>query len=449
MKRISLIAASMLMMGSVASANTTTEDRILSLEKELTSLKTELKNYKSDTSEILDEVEKSSLTDKIKFGLTFKTRYDGVVYDNKTLNEKETDRIFTTKVNLNMKSDISEDVKFTGRLTMNKKWGNNYNNMYSSYDSKQGRISNDSSVFMERAYVDWIAYKGDVPVYLTIGRQPSSEGPSYQYSENSVRKGTYDALIFDGAADGIVSTIPMVSITGDENSALRFAFGKGVENESYESATGQSILKDNNVYGVFYDMSIPYVENSLVQFSYAKATDIVADSNALNTPSVNVGDFSWYGVLLEANNIKDTGLDLFFHYAHSKGKSNGSTVGFDVDGNGTVDANIGLVDKTGHAFWTGARYDLKEFGKIGVEYNRGSKYWFSMTSGSTNPLNKLATRGDAYDIYYVKEVAKNTHVKVGYLTIDEKFSGSGYHVGPSTRQDNDIKNVYGEFVINF
>ncbi|MDY0321447.1 MAG: DUF3373 family protein [Arcobacteraceae bacterium] len=450
MKKLSLVVAGLLIGNMTLSANSDLEAKVALLEKQLAELKSELKSFKNDTTDILDNVETAVLTDKVKMGFTFRTRFDSVETKNSaTATNNETDRLYTTKLNLNLKSDVSDTLKFTGRLTAYKNWGNNYPNMYGSYDSKQGRIANDSGLFMERAYIDWTAYNGTVPVILTVGRQPSSDGPSWQFAENSVRKGTYDALIFDGAADGIVATMPLAKATGLENSAFRLAYGKGVENESYENATGlNNTLKDNSVYGVFAESSIPGLNDSLVQLSYATAKDVIADSNATNGQSQNVGDLSWYGILLEASNIKNTGLDLFAHYAHSKGKANGKTVGIDMTGDGTADYNMGLIDGSGSAYWLGARYDVG-FGKIGLEYNHGSKNWFSMTTGSLDPLNKLATRGNVTDIYFIKNIDKNAHVKVGYMDIDYKYSGSGMHIGTPMTDTTDRKNGYLEFVVNF
>lgn len=450
MKKLSLVVAGLLIGNMTLSANSDLEAKVALLEKQLAELKSELKTFKNDTTDVLDTVETAVLTDKVKMGFTFRTRFDSVETTNSAIaNNNETDRLYTTKLNLNLKSDVSDTLKFTGRLTAYKNWGNNYTNMYSNYDTKEGRIANDSGLFMERAYIDWTAYNGTVPVIFTVGRQPSSDGSSWQFSENSVRKGTYDALILDGAADGIVATMPLSKVTGLENSAIRFAFGKGAENESYENATGlNKTLKDNNVYGVFAESSIPGLNDSLLQLSYATAQDIIADSNAANSPSRNVGDLAWYGILFEASNIKNTGLDLFAHYAHSKGKPNGQTVGIDLTGDAVADLNMGLIDGSGSAYWLGARYDVG-FGKIGLEYNHGSKNWFSMTGGSLDPLNKLSTRGNVTDIYFIKDIDKNAHVKVGYMDIDYKYSGSSMYIGTPMEDKTNRKNGYLEFVVNF
>ncbi|MDY0328411.1 MAG: DUF3373 family protein, partial [Arcobacteraceae bacterium] len=144
----------------------------------------------------------------------------------------------------------------------------------------------------------------------------------------------------------------------------------------------------------------------------------------------------------------NSGLDLFAHYAHSKGKPNNKTVEIDMTGDGLKDYDFGLINGSGNSYWLGARYDVG-FGKIGLEYNHGSKNWFSMTGGSLDPLNKLATRGNVTDIYFIKNIDRNAHVKVGYMDMDYKYSGSGMHIGTPMADKTDRKNGYLEFVVNF
>jgi hypothetical protein len=422
-----------------------TEDRITALENEIKALK----STSSEVSEIgdrLEAVETSSMTDKIDFGLTFRTRYDMVDYGVNTIDD---DKVFSTKLNLNMKSIVSEDIKFTGRLTAYETWGNNYPDMYASYNSKQGRTPTSTTVFMERAYVDYTAIKGDVPVTLTIGRQPSSDGPSWQFAENSVRKGTYDALLFDGAADGLVATVGLSKVVGNEGTALRFAYGKGVESEPYKNLTGSNAVKDNVVVGAFAETSIPGLSDSLVAYSYAKATDIVGDSNT-GAGSKNLGDISWNGLLVEVPNLV-TGLDVFAHYGKSKAEANGQTVNVNMN---NLNMNVPMIDGNGDSYWLGARYAVTKNIKVGYEFNKGDKNWFSMTGGSNDPFNKLATRGSVNDVYATFNIAKATHVKVGHMQKEYDYTGSGYHIGtPMTVSAagavEKTKNTYVEFVVNF
>jgi len=161
-----------------------------------------------DIDERIDIIETKRNTDKIHFGLGFKTRVESYSITQADKTKYSDNNIWSSKVNFNLKSKITDYMKFTGKMTMYKYWADSTRHSYEKYDSMQGRVPSDSSIYLERAYVDWTITNKDniIPITLTIGRQPSSDGSSYKFSDNTSRKGTYSALVFDGAADGIVTT---------------------------------------------------------------------------------------------------------------------------------------------------------------------------------------------------------------------------------------------------
>jgi hypothetical protein len=89
--------------------------------------------------------------------------------------------------------------------------------------------------------------------------------------------------------------------------------------------------------------------------------------------------------------------------------------------------------KDGHAFWLGTRYTMPiesmKNPKIGVEYNQGSKNWFSFTQGSNSLTNKLATRGSAVEVYYIQPINRYASLRFGAEMIDYEYVGSGYQIG--------------------
>ena len=69
--------------------------------------------------------------------------------------------------------------------------------------------------------------------------------------------------------------------------------------------------------------------------------------------------------------------------------------------------------------------------RLGLEYNHGSKYWRSFTYGEdTLAGSKLATRGDAYEIYYILPiVGKNLTAQLSYIYMDYDYAGSDMFFG--------------------
>lgn len=108
---------------------------------------------------------------------------------------------------------------------------------------------------------------------------------------------------------------------------------------------------------------------------------------------------------------------------------------------------------TGWAIYTGLRYTIPvaalKHPKVGFEYNHGSRYWFSFTQGSIELYNKLATRGDVYDFYYIQPFSKYLFLRAGYTLLDYNYTGSGWHVGQPMDSDQELENLYLLFDCRF
>jgi outer membrane murein-binding lipoprotein Lpp len=424
--------------------------KVEKLEKQLSELSAKQNNRSDELEEKIEQVETSTMTDKINFGLDFRTRVDGFTTEDAAGNDGSDNNIWSNRLRINMDADITDDMKFTGRLSMYKNWSDSNINVFSNMDPMQGRRPSDSGIFVERAYVDWTALKGQVPVTLTIGRQPSSDGPSHQFKDNTVRKATYSALSFDGAADGVVATAALNKVTGVDGMALRVGYGKGYQDSSNMSYVGNPDgVADSNVLGAFLDTGLG-IEGSLLQVSAVQARDVVSNTTNLAGVSTNgsIGDVTLYTAMIEFTNINSSGLDLFAHYAISQANPNGESGALAVDTNNDgipdTDMSMGLLStdmgagistdqKDGNAYWIGARYALPfeamNNPKIGVEYNRGSKNWFSFTQGSNDLTNKLATRGTATEVYYIQPINRYAHLRLGATMIDYEYTGTGYQIG--------------------
>ncbi|MEA3314230.1 MAG: DUF3373 family protein [Campylobacterota bacterium] len=433
---LSSVAATLL---ATTSNALTLEEKVNELEQqvnELTKIKIKNSNDFSEEIEDLDErlgtVETRSFTDKIQLGLgmrveanNFETTYaDG----SKPANE---DIVYRTKLNINMKAKIADNLKFTGRLSSYKNWGDSNTdvNAYSNIDSRQGRTpDNTSSMFAERAYLDWIFNGGDIiPVTMTLGRQPSSDGPSYQIKEGMSRKGTYDALAFDGAADGVVLTANLNKVL--EGTSARIAYG--VPSNTSDNGSATSTVKDTKVIGIFADKEFEGIGNTnLFQIYHVMAKDFNADSSGqAGANDINVGDFDLSGLMFEVSNMNN--FDFFAHYAKSTAKPNGNSIDMGrglTTGLLTSTAND-IEEKSGNATWIGLRYNATKTWSLGAEWNKGSKNWFSFTYSPNDPINKLATRGTATEVYVSKKINKNSNIRLGMVNIDYDYTGSGMHLG--------------------
>ena len=390
-----------------------------------------------DLDERLEIIETRSYTDKIQLGLGMRVEANNVdtTYANGTSPAKE-DTIWRTKLNINMKAKIADNLKFSGRLSSYKNWGDSNTNTsaYATIDSRQGRTpDNTSTMYLERAYLDYIINPGaNIPLIVTMGRQPSSDGPSYQIKEGMSRKGTYDALAFDGAADGIVLTANLTKVI--KGTSARIAYG--VPSNTSNNGDATSPVKDTKVTGIFVDKSFEGIgKGNLLQVYHVMAKDFNADASGnAGAADKNVGDFDVSGLMLEVSGMNN--FDFFAHYARSVAKPNGKTfamggVEYGLLSGGsplTVKDSVGTEEKTGNAIWLGARYNATKTWSVGAEYNKGSENWFSFTYSPNDPMNKLATRGTATELYASMKVNKYANIRFGMVNIKYDYTGSGMHL---------------------
>ena len=68
--------------------------------------------------------------------------------------------------------------------------------------------------------------------------------------------------------------------------------------------------------------------------------------------------------------------------------------------------------------------------KIGFEWNKGSKYWRSMTYGEdTYAGSKIATRGQAWEVYRNQQLTKALSFGLSYVYMEYDYTGSNAFFG--------------------
>ncbi len=414
----------------------------------------------NDIYDTLDEVETKTLKDRINFGAELRTRVDNFTVKNHlyfstgTQGVKESnDNSWTNRFRLNMDAEIRKNLKFTGRLTAYKFFaGSNSPDsaVYGDYNS--AHLPSGTNIKLDRAYIDWVPSGMPVPLAFTFGRHPSSEGPPFELKENRKRQSTYPALLFDGEADGIVATIGLQRYTGWKNSALRFAYGKGYQDKDSVNAylDSPSGLNYTDVFATFFETEIPGVSNSLLVLSALRADNMAVDFSSSNIPYLggqakNVGDLDLYGLHVQADKVMNSSFDVFMSLGLNHTHPNGQYLTYGPQKLGLLN-NDGTSAHTGWALYTGLRYTITSARfnnpKVGFEYNHGSEYWFSFTSGPSELYNKLATRGNAYDLYYIQPFNKNLFGRIGYTYVNYDYSLTAFPVGDFGKSQEELRNAY-------
>lgn len=429
----------------------------------------------NDIYDTLDNLETKQLRNKLNFGAELRTRVDyfkGTNYDYINLT-KFTQNVaagqpyfeaalsasehqdshkdynnWSNRFRINMDAEITDGLDFHGRLLAGGYWGDS-DSGDAFFGKSQVFLGKPEGLGFDRFYVDWLPSGLPFPLALTVGRQPSSEGPPFEFRENTLRQSTYPTLLFNGIADGLVATLGLERYTGLKNNGLRFAYGKAYHSDNDSTLTPFPFFDDDeagdsDIYAAFLESEIPGLDESLMVFSYAKMIGLPTvffgplDATYSFT-NENLGDMDLWGIHMQARDIADSGLDLFFSYAGNHSKPDKyALLGLLSFGN--------TEEQSGYAFYTGLRYTIPyeplHNPKLGFEYNYGSKYWYSMTVGCPDPFNKLATRGSVYDAYYIQPVNKHLFFRAGYLRAEYDYSGSGTYVGEPGSSDAVLEDIY-------
>ncbi len=364
--------------------------------------------------------------------------------------------MYTNRLRLNIDTQVSENVTVAARLSMYKVFGDSTGvQMFAgqptqlAIDGTTTRVPNSDILRVERAYFTWNNI-GGAPLYLSIGRRPSTEGPPMNYRNDEMRAGTPSGGLIDYQFDGITLGYHI----GDKV-ALRACYGLG-----YESGFGNGNalklpadrLKDVHFFGGNFD--IYSTDKTFIQSTIARAwnvTDgfngeIVLPNNPVTgdpigaplimrfTPSVNLGAINLYGVNLSR---RLGPVDMYSSFNWSSTRPNGETSPF---GGLMSDPFETPQNHEGHMVLLGLRFNVPQNDgrtKLGFEFNQGSKYWFNFAQAEDDILApKTSTRGEVYETYLTHRISDHFIFKASYLRYNPTYSGSGWHVGAPKRLDS-------------
>ncbi len=450
-----LLAVPAMAMASAGPNVTDLEKKIEELSRELDDLRAALdaqKEVSDKLSNSVDDLDERSedwdLAARIKFFGDFRSRLDYYAADTVFGRDLQNDHIWTNRFRLNMRVHASENVEFKGRLAMYKTWGNqsafrdDSGAMWPVFDGNVTRTpAEDSALYVDRAYVNWNNI-GGLPMWLSIGRRPTTDGQPAQ--ERMGVDGDATPMAFmDWPFDGL--TLGYAWNWGAEalgESRLRFCYGRGFE----------AGLQDENVTTRLDDMDFAGFSWDVVKkdemFAYLqlfKAFNLINYPN-FQDPFINAmfGEMSGLGPRKNLGNVLHSSA-LFHnktgnvHYFLAGGWSQSQP---DADGmfNDYAAMAAGLTgpntsDENGYSVYAGLRYDMDNIGlKLGAEFNYGSENWLAMSPGHDEIYqSKLAARGQVYEVYGLYDLPTGellskyakTFIRFGYQHYEYDYFGSG------------------------
>lgn len=415
------------------------EQKIVKVEKKV-----------NKTNETVNQVKAHDAGDNIKWDVDFRTQVDNVSYKLANGKKLRNDGIMSNRLWLNMKFQADDNSSFFGTLAYNKLYGDNRadittqggtgNNAGFDWVTNES-ATNDNEIKVKEAF--WL-YANDtflgteVPWTASVGRRPSTDGLGINFRANQERKSALSHTVnveFDGAS----VMFNLDKLTGVDGMWVKFCAGRGLTNAKLRFSSDGYDYMDNGDTAENVDMAgiifVPYDNGQYsIHTNYAKAWNLIGnqDSNFdgvadSNGKFFNFGDIELATIMFKAwgvgNGISDFLDDttLFASYAMSKTSPDGGK------------AMLGSTNsETGHSYLIGANMPcpLSEDARVGIEWNKGSKYWRSITYGEdTMAGSKIAARGTAWEIYRHQKLTDALSFTLRYTHIDYDYTGSNGFFG--------------------
>ncbi|MBE0492647.1 MAG: DUF3373 family protein [Sulfurospirillum sp.] len=395
--------------------------------------------------------------------------------------------IWTNKLILGMAAQPVDNLVFKGSLGFYKAFGQSSIGNYSMFQDFDWygtqKPQGDANIRLREAYFLYFGQMGEVPYTASFGRRPSVDG----FMTNLRADNAYPAspvghninMEFDGASfkfdldkvtgiSGFYAKLCLGRGFSDTAGAYSFdfssAYGSGYENPDMDLAGLLIQAYDDGQYKV---MANVFQGWNMMGMGMALSMNTATGALSMQpTGFVDVGDMQGASLSLQVNGIGNEINDFlddtiaFASVAMSKTQPNNraandmSSIDFTNAAvqavAGGYAAQLGLSfpellslmsgtgmlgsqdEETGYSYYVGVNMPgFMENDRIGIEYNHGSEYWRSFTYGEdTLAGSKLATRGDAYEIYYnIPLVSKNLTAQIRYTYMDYDYAGSDMFFG--------------------
>jgi hypothetical protein len=371
--------------------------------------------------------------------------------------------LLTSRLYLTMASSPMDGLIFKGKLAVYSTWGSHLytENNGPEKDWSASSKATDTVMRIKEAYFVYSDQFGEQPYSVSVGRRPSTNGFLANYRENEPTAGSPAGHITNMEVNALMFKLDWDRfVTG---SYTKFVYGRahtGETNNVYSTNVGEgswgpyakidSEKEDENV--DFFVMLGDAYNNGQYQLMYEWAHIFdtkgrTADANDkgryIVKGSAGVADLASLGLKIDGigDEISDFLDDTTFFIS-------GAYTNYDAKSGHTLLGSSDGGSKDGHSIWTGIIIPdmMTEAGKLGFEYNHGSRYWTPMTWAEDTALgSKVAVRGDAYEAYWNFDLfgVKYLPSQIRYTYIQHDYTPNINCAGwvPSEKVDITAQNI--------
>lgn len=425
----------------------------------------------------LDLIERKTALDRVQFTGDYRVnmtsaRYEGPSPDPYAVDAQRKrkqikgggDEIWSQRLRLVAKAEPHRSVRVTARMVMHKLFGDGDAPAFVQ-DSASTRIPRDSGLRLDRAWLDWFVTDW---FSISVGRIAYSEGNPGELKEGTTaRLATWGLQMVDGEYDSLNATVDLGALLPGFVGRLFYAsWFNDTDVDVFGAMPFLSSGTDNlRIFGGNLEGELPGLGRNFFQLGYYIVPDFrpftipipdplydpSADytrapaplNNSLLFPSQmpdSLGAYQNISALLELYEVAGR-LDLFVGGSMGFLSPNDKAIAYqlpvDQEGNRGDVPLLALAsqgDKGGTYFvFVGGRYRLPIAALnnpyLGAEFNMSSQYHISFTAPTDNLVNKLATRGRAYESYLLVPINDWLFGRLSYVFIDQEYAAGFF--GPS------------------
>ncbi len=436
---------SLFLIPSLLTTTLSATDDLTPIREELSRLNNEVAHLQAQNSKLSRQLQQTP--SKLTLGADFRISMDKLRYEMADGSHHANDALWSNRLWLNMHYRYDTHTEFGGQLAYNKIFGQRSMGnpaMMDGFDWVASETLQDDTLRVRSVYLNFrydTIFGSKLPWSFGIGRRPSNNGKLISLREDDPATSPL-GHISNAEFDGGNLKFYLEGVTGLKGASVKFAAGRGLSNAEAHfsnapySNSGMNPTEDITLFAINF---VPYsdaVYSSEIQYTQADnlidITNAGFDMQGMFNPSRFDPTFQVVGDLrlLSAYVSYDSKAvsDDFFGEALLF-----ASVGFSQTDPDASKAMLGSTDsKTGYSIWLGTQFPslLSSKGKIGIEYNHGSKYWRSFTYGEDTLIgSKIAARGNAYEAYWTEPVMEGLSIQLRYTYIDYDYSGSNGFFG--------------------
>ena len=436
--------------------NAVDEKRIEKIEKKL-----------DNVSKTATAAKVQSAGDNLKWDVDFRTQVDNIQYKHADGSKSENNALLTNRLWLGAKYKADDNSSFHGKLSYNKAFGDtanhsqsNTNPGYADFDWVTNENATDNTLKVKEAY--WLysqekLFGSNIPWGASVGRRPSTDGLPINIRNDQEANSPLSHVV-DVEFDGFSIKFDTQALTGFTGSWFKICGGRGLTNatprfDMFSPAYSQDEDKNIDVDMLGF-IAVPYDDSQYsVHLNYAKAWNLIGfDAQSLNKFNNAYGGYTMnpsastaYNLQINTPEFKDVGdIEFATILFKTDGIGNGITdyldnsIAFASFAGSKTNPNekgmLGSTDsETGTSIWLGVNAPcpiLPDSSKIGFEWNKGSKYWRSMTYGEdTYAGSKIAVRGQAWELYRTQKLTEALSFGMSYVLMKYDYTGSNSFFG--------------------